>query len=222
MAEAFGQGVPVALIPDHPFSADEVITQMPSPHVRNVVPRETIRVYRDSAGRTRTDVSVPPNPIETPFVTIFDTVAGMSYALDTEKKVARRFIHSTPAPGQTSQTTAAAVAGGWITPGNLGDFATHSESLGTQLIEGLVADGRRITSTSPQTSRGDAQENINESWYSQELKMTLLMQAYNSILGSRTTRLENINRAEPDPTLFQVPPDYTIVDAPVNGTAKPK
>jgi hypothetical protein len=29
--------------------------------------------------------------------------------------------------------------------------------------------------------------------------------------GDNTYRLTNINRAEPDPSLFQVPPDYTVI-----------
>jgi len=64
--------------------------------------------------------------------------------------------------------------------------------------------------------RSEAQENILESWYSPELLVILLNQQFNSMMGNNTVRLENINRAEPDPGLFQVPPDYTIVDAAKN------
>jgi hypothetical protein len=33
-------------------------------------------------------------------------------------------------------------------------------------------------------------------------------------MGETTYRLTNILRAEPDPTLFEVPPEYTIQDKP--------
>jgi hypothetical protein len=38
-------------------------------------------------------------------------------------------------------------------------------------------------------------------------------------MGDGSTRLAHINRAEPDPLLFQVPSDYTIVDQEWNGKA---
>jgi len=215
LGTAFGQGIPVPFIAAHPFSADEVIVREPSPNVHTEILRETIKVYRDSAGRTRTDVSVPPNPAETPYVTIIDPGGGVTYALDTKNKVARRFSHPNP-PGYTVPTTRVASPGHWITPVKPNTFTTKSESLGSKLIEGLAADGERITSTALKTARDEAQENILESWYSPELLVILLNQQFNSMMGNNTVRLENINRAEPDPGLFQVPPDYTIVDAAKN------
>jgi len=220
LGTAFGQGIPVPFIAAHPFSADEVIVREPSPHVHMDILkemdilRETIKVYRDSAGRTRTDVSVPPNPTETPYVMIIDPGAGVTYALDTKNKVARRFSHPHPA-GWTVPTTDVPSSGRWITPGMPGNFTMRTETLGSKLIEGLAADGKRISSASPKT-HDEAQENVIESWYSPELLVILLNQQFNSVLGNSTARLENINRAEPDPALFQVPPDYTIVDAAKN------
>lgn len=100
LGTAFGQGIPVPFIAAHPFSAEEVIVREPPPHVHMDVLRETIKVYRDSAGRARTDVSVPANPTETPFVTIVDPGAGVTYALDTKNKVARR-LRPTTRPRKT-------------------------------------------------------------------------------------------------------------------------
>ncbi len=214
LGTAFGQGIPVPFIAAHPFSADEVIVREPSPHVQNVIPKETIKVYRDSAGRVRTEVAVPPNPTESPYVMIVDPTAGVTYALDTKSKVARRFSHPNPA-GWTVPTTDGPSSGRWITPGMPGNFTMRTETLGSKLIEGLAADGKRISSTSPKT-HDEAQENIIESWYSGELLVILLNQQFNSVLGNSTARLENISRAEPDPVLFQVPPDYTIVNVTSN------
>jgi hypothetical protein len=48
--------------------------------------------------------------------------------------------------------------------------------------------------------------------------MNLLQNESNS-LGESTTRRVNINRAEPDPLLFRIPSDYTIVDQKGYGAA---
>jgi hypothetical protein len=38
--------------------------------------------------------------------------------------------------------------------------------------------------------------------------------------GEQTLKLININRSEPDPSLFQPPPDYTVVDEKADFTIK--
>ena len=73
--EIFGQ-LPVVPVAGQPFSADEVIVENPKPNVPNELPRKTIRVYRDSDGRTRTDDSTPPDPIA-PFVYIYDPIGNV-------------------------------------------------------------------------------------------------------------------------------------------------
>jgi hypothetical protein len=83
IAGIFGQTVPVVSIGGQPFSADMVIVRVPSPGVSNVLTTQTTRVYRDSAGRTRIDVSVPTNPVYTSAVNIYDPVTGVHYWLDT-------------------------------------------------------------------------------------------------------------------------------------------
>jgi len=208
--EGHGQSLPVVAVAGRPFSAEEVIVQNPKPNVHNVLPMKTIRIYRDSAGRTREDVSVPRDPIATQVVNIEDHVAGVHYFLDTDAKVARRLVYPTLlGTGVTPATSAS-------TPVNvipkLRDVRTTRESLGTQFIEGLAADGQRVTSVSPDSMPG-CQENVSviESWYSVELRM-ILLQKWSDCSGSGTIRLEHINRAEPDPLLFQVPTDYTTLE----------
>jgi hypothetical protein len=52
----------------------------------------------------------------------------------------------------------------------------------------------------------------NETWRSGELKETVLSRNVDPRNGESVTKLININRAEPDPALFQPPAGYTIVD----------
>jgi hypothetical protein len=51
-----------------------------------------------------------------------------------------------------------------------------------------------------------------ETWMSPELKMVVLSKTSDPRAGDSTMRLTNISLAEPDASLFQVPPDYEIVE----------
>jgi hypothetical protein len=53
---------------------------------------------------------------------------------------------------------------------------------------------------------------IMETWRSSELQTTLLLKISDPRTGETTTRLTNISRSEPDPSLFQVPAGYEITD----------
>jgi hypothetical protein len=44
------------------------------------------------------------------------------------------------------------------------------------------------------------------------MELTLLSKCMDLRTGETTMRLDNFDRAEPDPVLFQVPPEYKIVD----------
>lgn len=89
------------------------------------------------------------------------------------------------------------------------------ESLGTQTIEGMLAEGTRTTMIFPVGAVGNDRPltTVHETWTSPELKITVLSKESDPRQGESTTRLTNISRAEPDATLFQVPPDYQIIDA---------
>jgi hypothetical protein len=221
ITEGFGQSLSVASIAGQPFSADEVIVENPKPNVHNVLPMKTIRIYRDSAGRTREDVCSPRDPTATQVVNIEDPIAGVHYFLDTGSNIARRLVFPQPAPpGLTPTMSVSGPPSGTVTSSpKFHDVRTTSETLGTQLIAELAADGQRITSISPiPLPACDENMAVDESWYSPELRMTLLQKRSNC-MGDGATRLEHINRAEPDPLLFQVPSDYTIVDQGWNGKA---
>lgn len=83
-----------------------------------------------------------------------------------------------------------------------------------QTIEGLPAKGRRFTRTFPVNSQGNDRPIVvtSELWTSDDLHVTLLSTNHDPRMGDTVTRLTNISRAEPDPALFRVPPDYQVVD----------
>jgi hypothetical protein len=119
-----------------------------------------------------------------------------------------------PAPGAVVSAVAAGVpmtVGGGVIAWP-GDAEVNRESLGTQSIEGVMAEGTRITLTIPADKIGNERPivTVNERWYSQELQTVVLTKNSDPRMGETTYRLTNINRNEPDPSLFQVPADYTI------------
>lgn len=97
-----------------------------------------------------------------------------------------------------------------------------TESLGQQMVEGVMCEGKRTTITIPANSIGnDLPINIvSEEWYSPELQVLVLTKQSDPRNGETTYRLTNINRQEPDRTLFEVPADYTIKDQSVTPLMK--
>ena len=173
-------------------------------------------------------------------VEISDPVAGVRYTLDIENKVAHRVV--APAAGtQITRPPAAAQTrpavrpnGEWLMPAPPPAFAIPtggtglpvpnqsasispeftSEDLGTQVIEGVVAEGHRQTTTFPVGSQGNDRPIVttSETWMSPELKIVILRKMSDPRSGEDTLKTTNLSRAEPDLALFQPPPDYTIVD----------
>ena len=88
------------------------------------------------------------------------------------------------------------------------------ESLGTQLIEGIQAEGSRATFTIPAGDIGNEQPItiVSEQWFSADLGMLILTRHSDPRVGETTYRVTNISRDEPDGALFQVPADYTVRD----------
>ena len=88
------------------------------------------------------------------------------------------------------------------------------ENLGSQLIENVMADGTRTTQMWPAGSQGNDRpfETTSETWFSPELKLMVLNKHFDPRSGESTTKLININRAEPAASLFQPPADYKILD----------
>ena len=196
----------------------------------------TILMYRDSAGRTRMErplffgafLNSAPALQNLKFIEITDPVAGVQYVLDTQNRVAYRFPF-TPfqRPAVQRILPAAANPNGIATPQNRSSSRSVSaplahpqfpqrstESLGTQVMEGVYVEGQRTTSVFPTGSEGNDRPITQtcEDWTSPDLQMPVLSKCSDLRSGDNVTRLTNIDRSEPDPALFQVPADYSIVD----------
>jgi hypothetical protein len=96
------------------------------------------------------------------------------------------------------------------------DGNVKTESLGKQTIEGVEAEGTRVTATIPAGEIGNerAIEEVSERWYSPELQAVVMTKHSDPRFGETVYRLTNINRSEPAKSLFEVPSDYTIKEGP--------
>ena len=93
-----------------------------------------------------------------------------------------------------------------------------TEDLGSQTMEGILANGVRTTRTIPAGEIGnDRPINIvTEVWTSPDLKTIVSSKRSDPRMGEQTFQLKNIVRTEPDASLFTVPPDFKILDGPQN------
>jgi hypothetical protein len=85
-------------------------------------------------------------------------------------------------------------------------WTARTENLGAGVIEGVSCEGTRMTGVSLDDQALTA---VEERWFSKELGLTLLAEA-SGPNGKHTARLRIISRTPSDPSLFQIPADYTI------------
>lgn len=89
-----------------------------------------------------------------------------------------------------------------------------TEALGKQMMEGVNADGSRVTTTLEVGTIGNDRpiQLVNERWYSSELQTVIMTKHSDPRTGEDIFRLTNVSRSEPGADLFQVPPSYQIND----------
>ena len=218
-----------------PYSAEAVNETVQVLGDGNRISRtSTTRVYRDGEGRTRRDMLAEDGAVRT--IAIADNVAQVNYTLDPKEKIAYKSGGNIVAPGgrggtytltqrpegqasaaaPTSTATAVGRGGGgggavMRTPAP-DDPNVKKEDLGTQNVEGVSATGTRTTTIIPVGQIGNAREIriVSEQWFSEELQVLVMTRHSDPRTGETTYRLRNILRAEPDPSLFTVPADYTV------------
>ena len=231
------------LVKGAPYSAEAITetTQILADGNR-IVNKNSALVYRDSDGRTRREQTlshVGPWASQNPLTRIFlsDPVAGVSYILEPENRVARKtalpprlmeekgvgehavageFNLPLPPPPHGEAPNIMFLAHGDNTHFALaGGKAEHkSESLGKESVEGVMAEGTRTTMTIPAGEIGNERPIVvvSERWYSPELQTTLVTKQTDPRFGETTYRLTNILRSEPPRSLFEPPPGYTVQD----------
>lgn len=206
----FGEGKPVKGVP---LSGEIVIVRDTTLADGNKIHNESqSKVYRDAEGRMRremgVDLAMPATgKIKHNLIVITDPVAGTRYMLNPDNKTAREAPLRGPrqgGPDAEAHEHAMKVMGG---PG-----AVTKEPLGTKAINGIQAEGVRVTRTIPAGEMGNekAITVVTERWYSNELQMAVMTTHTDPMMGTVTTKLVTVTQGPPDASLFQVPSDYTV------------
>jgi hypothetical protein len=203
-----------------PYSAT-VVTQTKMSYVdgTNVTRSNTQVEYRDADGRERMENEIPDGHGSTiKRIVIRDPVAGVTYNLNSATKTA--FSISAGFQPAEAWEPVAGGRGGVAATSKAGDEAAGAkrdanhivEDLGFANINGVSARGTRSTTIVAAGSIGNDREfrSVEERWFSPELNMMVKTTSTDPRFGTTTRELTNINRANPDPSLFKPPADYTV------------
>jgi hypothetical protein len=188
----------------------------------------TSTLYRDSQGRSRSEVTLSGfGPLQASgkprtMITIADPVAGSRYTLDADQKVAHQMTirsHGAPTPAQEQEFQQKMQA---RLQKEEASGAVKKESLGTQTINGVSAEGTRITRTIAvgQIGNDKPMQIVFERWYSPDLQVVVKSTRSDPRFGTTTYTLTNVQRTEPAATLFTVPTDYTVQQGGPRGGAR--
>jgi hypothetical protein len=181
-------------------------------------------LYRDSQGRSRHEVTLSGfGPLQASgktrtMITIADPVAGVRYMLDPEQKVAHEMKHGPHSGGKSGAAASPEAAQAFQQKMEArlqqqeASGAVKEETLSTQTIGGVSAEGKRITRTIPAGQIGNDKpiQIVFERWYSPDLQVVVKSTRTDPRFGTTTYTLTNIQRSEPSAMLFTVPSDYTV------------
>jgi hypothetical protein len=177
-------------------------------------------LYRDSQGRSRREVTLSGFGLLAAsgkthtLVTIADPVAGAHYVVDDEHKVVHKMSLRTHGGSAIGAMAAGVFPEKMKTRMQIEEAsgALKKESLGTQTINGVSAEGTRVTRTIAAGEIGNdkAIQVVSERWYSPELQIVVKSVRSDPRFGTTTYTVTNIQRSEPEASLFAVPADYTV------------
>jgi opacity protein-like surface antigen len=225
------EGGVMSNVKNAPYRADQITesTQILGDGTR-IHNEHQMTIYRDSQGRIRR---------ETPDgISIWDPNSGIGYNLNPKTMTGGKMQVSVNTSGGAGsigvayRAQAGANSSGPVAPGGADDIrlvtktiidgetkvvtarggVSNKESLGMRIMEGVSAQGERRTSTIETGAIGNDRpiQSVNERWYSPDLQVEVMTRNSDPRSGELVTRLVNISRAEPDPSLFQIPAGYQI------------
>jgi hypothetical protein len=199
----------VRLITGAPYSAfgtSETVTT--SADGSKVVRQNTIRMWRDSDGRTRSEFSLTsiggPTPVEInrKLTVIDDPTAGERYMLQPDGRVVVVSISACQVAADEPDLSV-----GPPRPANLHLRVSPPVRLGVRRVNGETATGSRVEATIPAGAMGNEQpvKMSAEQWYGKDLKVVVEATYRDPRTGETHYKLREIQREEPDARLFRVP-----------------
>jgi hypothetical protein len=162
-------------------------------------------IARDSQGRIyneRRDM-VPETSNATPpilMMHIFDPTMKLNTFMDPGTHLAHQSIFERPTP----------TAG--LVPVSRPGFQV--QDLGTQSMENVVVHGVKTSRTisGAATGTGKPVTVTDETWYSDELHLNMLVKHNDPRTGEQTVTITKVERSEPPAATFEIPAGYRVVD----------
>jgi hypothetical protein len=220
-------GMDNKMVKNSPYSAQSVSEFTQTLADGNRIHRTTSgSIARDSEGRIRREQAMTAigkmtgSAESVKSVMIQDPVAGVTYMLEPHSHAAR-VSHNTAFKFTLNKDGAESAAKEKLMAEAMDKLKartrglepnTKSEELGSQVMEGVSVQGKRVTRTIPAGEIGNDRplEIVTETWYSPELQVVVMSRTTDPRSGDSVYKLTNVSRAEPDRSLFDVPADYQI------------
>jgi hypothetical protein len=210
----------VRLVTGAPYSAlgtSQTVTTLPDGN--RIVRQNTVRMWRDSDGRTRSEFSLSsiggPRPLElnTTVTVIDDPSTRERYMLQPADKVA---VTMPIVPCRVNVGLEPDLSVGPPRPPGLALRVSKPVKLGERKLDGETVAGSRVEATIPAGAIGNEQpiKMSAEQWYGKDLQVVVEATYRDPRSGETRYKLSDIHRDEPDAKLFQVPDNYKREAAP--------
>lgn len=200
----------VTPIPANPFTGTVNVERSFVQKDGQITKLKTAReIGRDSRGRIFNQMRtlVPASSNESPEVVgihIYDPETRVTVTVNDRQHTFRKGTVNRP-PEAVPPSFLSASSGLNTLPQN--QF-TKEEDLGNKVIEGLAVHGVRQSQTIPSENGGKVVVITDEYWYSEDLRINLVLKHNDPRTGGVIMRVTGISRSEPDPARFEIPANY--------------
>jgi hypothetical protein len=205
-------------VPSNPIQA-ELQTTFVNSQLAKMPIRQPILIARNSQGMVRIDRTLGKFKLESGpaagteeerhSISICDPETKSWVVMDTLNKTATKSKSIAMQTGMKQESSGTFCAD-WSKIRKMPN--TVVENLGHKQISGVDAEGWKFT-TQAVTPPGAAEPRgpmVHEEWCSDEIAAIVLRVQYGRNNMRTEIALVNLQRFEPDPALFQIPPDYTV------------
>lgn len=204
-------GIFVTPIPNAPFAAVvEILSHETLPDGSTNTHTTTAHIARSSSGRIYNERRqlVPTNfRGEPPLLSahIYDPSSRLSIFYNPYQRIARESVLPQPPVAPPNSVPSR-------TPPNNPYF--KQEEIGTQPLAGLTLTGIRKSHTIPAAMSGTGKDIVivDEYWYSPDLSVYMIIKHNDPRTGEQIVAVTEVDRHEPNASVFAIPASYKIVD----------
>jgi hypothetical protein len=206
-------GIFVTPVPNAPFSAKvDIVSQEKLPDGSLNIRTSTAHVARQSSGRIYNELrALVPSSFkgDPPLLSahIYDPTTHLNIFLNPNTRLARESIFQRP-PAPPPNSVPGRIADPSVNP------SVKEEDLGMQSIGTTLLRGIRKSRSVPADQSGTGKQIVivDEYWYSPDLSIYLIIKHNDPRTGEQIVAVSEIDRHEPDASLFAVPTKYKVVD----------